>query len=118
MRQRKAFVLYVDNSPIHKSKPFMETMASIPVQLAPYPPYSSDLARSNFFSFGYIKWKSIDREFDSSDTLIAWINISVETIPKPVLEQVIEVWIRQVEQCIDNEGSDGFLGAQENEISC
>jgi hypothetical protein len=34
VRQKKAFVLHIDNSPIHKSKAVMETMASIPVQLA------------------------------------------------------------------------------------
>jgi hypothetical protein len=34
LRQRKAFVLHMHNSPIHKSKAVMETMASIPVQLA------------------------------------------------------------------------------------
>jgi hypothetical protein len=34
VRQRKAFVLHMDNSPIHESKAVMETMASIPVQLA------------------------------------------------------------------------------------
>jgi hypothetical protein len=31
VRQRKALVLHMDNSPIHKSKAVLETMANIPV---------------------------------------------------------------------------------------
>jgi hypothetical protein len=37
VRQKKAFVLHMDNSPIHKSKAVMDEMATIPVQLAPHP---------------------------------------------------------------------------------
>jgi transposase len=105
VRQRKAFVLHLENSPMHTSRAVLETMASIPVQLAPHPPYSPDLAPSDFFLFGHLKGKMIGREFDSPDALIAWIKATFEALPKPGLEQVFEEWIRRVEQCIDNEGS-------------
>jgi hypothetical protein len=105
VRQRKAFVLHMDNSPIHKSKAGMKTMASIPVQRAPHPPYSPDLAPSDVFLFGYLKGKMIGQEFDSPDALIVSIKATSEALPKPVLDQAFEEWIRRVEQCIDNEGS-------------
>jgi hypothetical protein len=105
VRQRKAFVLHPNNSPIHKSKAVLETMASIPVQLIPHRRYSPDLAPSDFIFFGYLQGKMIGREFNCPDAFIAWIKANSEALPKPVLEQGFEEWIHQVEQWIDNEGS-------------
>jgi transposase len=96
VRQRKAFVLHRHNSPMHKSTAVIDTMASIPVQLALRPPYSPDLAPCDFFLFGYLKGKLIGPEFDSPDALIAWIKATFEALPKPVLEQAFEEWIRRV----------------------
>jgi hypothetical protein len=47
----------MDDSPIHRSKAVMERIEVIPLELAPHPHYSPDLAPSDFFLFGYIKQK-------------------------------------------------------------
>jgi hypothetical protein len=48
----------------------MDEMANIPVQLAPHPLYSPDLAASDLFLFEYLKEKMIGHEFDSLKDLI------------------------------------------------
>jgi transposase len=52
----------MDNSPIHKSKAAIQRIASMRVKLAHHPPYSPDLAPSDFFLFGYIKQKIARQE--------------------------------------------------------
>jgi hypothetical protein len=83
----------------------MDKMANILVQLFPHPPYSPDLARSDFCSFGYRKEKIIGQEFDSPEDLIALNSATFEAIPNRVLEHVFEEWIRRIQRCLDREDS-------------
>jgi histone-lysine N-methyltransferase SETMAR len=46
--QKQKLVIHMDNSPIHKSKAAIQKIASMRVKLAPHPPYSPDLAPSDF----------------------------------------------------------------------
>jgi hypothetical protein len=57
----------MDNSPVHKAKASHAKLSQMPVHLAPHPPYSPDLAPSDFFLFGYLKTKLVGLEFDSAD---------------------------------------------------
>jgi histone-lysine N-methyltransferase SETMAR len=49
--QEQKLVIHMDNSPIHKSKAAIQRIASMRVKLAHHPPYSPDLAPSDFFLF-------------------------------------------------------------------
>jgi hypothetical protein len=70
VRQKKAFVIHMDNSLIHKSKSVIAKISSMSLQLAPHPSYSPDLAPSDFFPSGHLKSQMIRREFDSPEDLI------------------------------------------------
>jgi histone-lysine N-methyltransferase SETMAR len=47
--QKQKLVIYMDNSPINKSKAAIQKIASMRVKLVHHPPYSPDLAPSDFF---------------------------------------------------------------------
>jgi hypothetical protein len=55
--QKQTLVIHMDNSPMHKSKAASQKIASLRLKIAPRPPYSQDLAPSDFVLFGYIKQK-------------------------------------------------------------
>jgi hypothetical protein len=61
----------MDNSPIHKAKVTRTKLSQMPVHLAPYLPYSPDLAPLDFFLFGFLKGKMQGLEFDSPEALLA-----------------------------------------------
>jgi transposase len=105
VRQKKLFVIHMDNSSIHKSKSVIAKTSSIPVQLAPHPQYSPDLTPSNFFLFGHLKSQMIGREFNSPEDLIRWIRAAFLRISRDTSERVFDEWIDRVERCISHEGS-------------
>ena len=61
--------LYLDNCKVHNSKSSMKTISDIGFKRAPHPPYSPDVAPSDFFLFGYTKNKLKVLKFDSQDDL-------------------------------------------------
>jgi histone-lysine N-methyltransferase SETMAR len=63
--QKKKFDLNMENSPIQKSRAVTQKMASFRLALAPHPPYSPDLAPSDFFLFRYLKQKILGIDFGS-----------------------------------------------------
>jgi hypothetical protein len=70
--------------------------------LAPHPPYSPDLAPSDFFLFGYIKQKITGQEFASPDDLLEAIRDEFDRISPSVLESVFEEWLIRLQTCIDH----------------
>jgi histone-lysine N-methyltransferase SETMAR len=47
--QKQTFVIHLDNSPIPKAKAAIQKIASLQLKIAHHPPYSPDLAPSDFF---------------------------------------------------------------------
>jgi hypothetical protein len=76
----------------------------MPVHLIPHPPYSPDLAPSDFFLFESLKTKMLGLEFDCPGTLLDWIKAEFQRIPSEVLERVFESWIICFQKCIEHEG--------------
>jgi histone-lysine N-methyltransferase SETMAR len=103
--QKQKLVSHMDNSPIDKSKVASQKIASMRVKLAPHPPYSQDLAPSDFFLFGYIKQKITGQEFASPDDLLEAIREEFDRLSPSVLESVFEEWMIRLQTCIDHKGS-------------
>jgi histone-lysine N-methyltransferase SETMAR len=103
-KEKKKFILHMDNSAIRKAKVAKARLSQLPIHVAPHPPYSPDLAPSDFCPFGYLKEKILGREFESSEALLAWINAEFERIPRETLEEVYECWIVRLQKCIEYEG--------------
>lgn len=71
--QKQKFILHMDNSRVHRSKAVQSFLKNSGLHTAPHPPYSPDLAPSDFYLFGILKHKLIGMEFASVDELIQWI---------------------------------------------
>jgi transposase len=105
LQLKKKFVLHMDNSSIHKSLAITEKVASLHLALATHPPYSSDLISSEFFLFEYLKEKMIGIDLESPHELIDWIQSTFEAITRHVLNNIFEIWLRRVQNCINSKGS-------------
>ena len=63
----------MDNSRVHRSREVNDFMEQNGLHNAPQPPYSPDLAQSDFYLFGYLKTKLKEIEFSSVEELKQWI---------------------------------------------
>ena len=59
---------------------------------APHPPYSPDLAPSDFFLFGFIKSKLLGAKFDTVEDLKEAIEGILEDISPELLNRVFLEW--------------------------
>lgn len=71
---------------------------------APQPPYSPDIAPSDFFLFGYIKSKLNGKHFDSVESLIEEVQEILSEISKETLKKVFEDWERRLNEVINRNG--------------
>jgi histone-lysine N-methyltransferase SETMAR len=103
--QKQKLVIHMDNSPIHKPKVAIQKIVSMRVKLAPHPPYSPNLAPSDFFLVGYIKQKIAGHEFVSPDDLLEAIREEFERLSKSFLESLFDEWLIRLQTYLDYQGS-------------
>jgi transposase len=72
--------------------------------LAPHPPYSPDLASSDFFLFGYVKERLKRMVFPSYEELLDAIGEVVTGIESETLTAVSEHWMERLEWVSKNIG--------------
>jgi histone-lysine N-methyltransferase SETMAR len=86
----RKFVVHADNAGAHtapKCRTFCETNG---LRLAPHPPYSPDLAPSDFFLCGYVKERLKVMIFQSYEELLNAIGEMVTNIESETLTAVFE----------------------------
>jgi transposase len=76
------------------------------LHLAVHPPYSPDLAPSEFFLFGYIKHCLQGIAFPSREKLLATIHEIVGAIPQRTFEEGLWRWIERRKWVSQNNGDD------------
>jgi hypothetical protein len=67
---------------------------------APHPPYSPDLAPSDFYLFGYIKRCLAGLSFEDANQLLAAVESIFEGIEKVTLHVVFLEWMDRLRKCI------------------
>lgn len=98
-------ILHFDNARPHISKKVKKYLEENNMKRAPQPPYSPDIAPSDFFLFGFVKEKLKGCKFESKQELLSAIGSILEEIPKAVLISVFLDWERRLEQVITSDGS-------------
>jgi hypothetical protein len=68
--------------------------------VAPHPPYSPDLALSDFYLFGCLKDRLKGSVYDEQDKLLAVIVAILEDIERTTLERVFRHWMKKLQDCI------------------
>jgi hypothetical protein len=66
---------------------------------APHPPYSPDLAPSDFYLFGYVKHPLSGSAFADADSLLQAVSDILECIEKVTLKGVFRNWMERLRRC-------------------
>lgn len=96
--------LHWDNARPHIANLTQENLTSRGVRILPHPPYSPDLAPSDFFLFGYLKGRIMGQKFATSPELVANLSQIMSEIGKSVLQKVYEEWMGRLEWVITHYG--------------
>jgi transposase len=97
-------VIHADNASPHTDQKCRAFCAENGLQLATDPPYSPDLAPSDFFLFDYVKDRLQEIIFASPEELLAGISEVLDEIPPETLPRVFEHWIERLEWVSQNNG--------------
>ena len=100
----KKIVLHFDNARPHISKKVLQYLASHDMERAPQPPYSPDLAPSDFYLFGYIKGLLAGRSFNSAEELLSAVDEILSEISETTLMRVFKEWEERLKQVIELKG--------------
>ena len=100
----KQFTIHMDNAPAHRAKVVTEFLKDTGIAVAPHPPFSPDLAPSDFYLFGKLKSQLGFMEFSSKDEIIQWIRAQFLSIDKQELEAAFLEWIYRLRACIRYNG--------------
>jgi len=96
--------LHWDNARPHFSATTRDALDDLKLRILPHPPYSPDIAPSDFFLFGYLKEMLKGRKFAGRVELEDAITVLMDNIPKEVLENVKDAWIERLRRVIELEG--------------
>lgn len=101
---QRNIILHLDNCRVHNSKVSMKKINELGFSRAPHPPYSPDLAPSDFYLFGYIKNRLKGKRFKSRDDLKEEIFEILRSISIEKRKSVFEEWIHRCQWVSTNDG--------------
>lgn len=92
-----------DNARPHVTKTVKNCLEQAGITIIRHPPYSPDLAPSDFWLFDLIKRQLDDHEDVQSQK--RQITAILQNIPKDEYRKTFEKWLERMKLCIDNEGN-------------
>jgi len=93
--------IHVDNARPHLVGEKIEQLGMIRLE---HPPYSPDLAPSDFFLFGFLKTSLQGSTFETPEELLARVSEILHGIERDVFLRVFREWISRLSRCIDGGG--------------
>jgi transposase len=100
----RKLVVHADNVKAHITQNCRTFCEENGLRLAPYPPYSPNLAPSDFFLFGYVKERLKGMVFPSYEELLDAIGEMVTGSESETLTAVFEHWVERLEWVPKNNG--------------
>lgn len=100
----KGVLLLQDNAPVHKSRVAMEKAKSLGFELLPHPPYSPDLAPSDFYLFPNMKKHLRGRVFSSDDEVISAVKVVLEGFDNNFFLTGLQMLEKRWNKCVAVEG--------------
>jgi transposase len=96
----RKLVVHMDNATPHRAKLTKSCFKARRICEADHPPYSPDLAPSDFYLFGKLKGQMVGSEFESTEDLLATIRGLTNAISREERETVFQEWERRLGECI------------------
>jgi len=93
--------LHWDNARPHTATATQTAVFARGLRLLPHPPYSPDLAPSDFFLFGYLKHRLLGQSFENPEGLILAVRQLISEIPRSLLMRVFEEWKIRLERVVE-----------------
>jgi histone-lysine N-methyltransferase SETMAR len=90
--------LHFDNARPHLVDDILDQMEFTRL---PHPPFSPDLAPTDFFLFGYMKHLLEGKEFESPEHLYSEVTKILQSIQKAMLQDAYLEWINRLRKCIE-----------------
>lgn len=100
----KGVVFHHDNAPAHTSAVAMSAIQSCGFEILPHPPYSPDLAPSDFHLFPKMKLELSGRRFTSNGDVIEAVEEFLESKDSTFYEQGIRALQHRWTKCVDCRG--------------
>jgi histone-lysine N-methyltransferase SETMAR len=94
--------LHFDNAPSHTAKMSQQAVRENKMILVPHPPYSPDLAPSDFFLFGFLKDKLKGTAFKTPEEVETKVKEILGGISKDMLISVMHEWMKRLEKVIES----------------
>ena len=101
---RRPLWLHMDNAPPHRAKCTQMLLNGMQITTLPHPPYSPDLAPSDFWLFGHLKEILKGTRFTTADELAEAVRRELHNFKPHLLRRVYNSWIRRLQECIRNNG--------------
>jgi histone-lysine N-methyltransferase SETMAR len=94
----------LDNCRVHFSKATEQLITENHIGRLPHPPYSPDLAPSDFWLFGHVKTSVVGQTFDEPEQLLETITEFLNEIHPPEVVAVFSHWVEMVRWVSENNG--------------
>jgi histone-lysine N-methyltransferase SETMAR len=101
---KRKLIVHADNARPHVARQTIGFLEQNGMKRGPHPPYSPDLAPSDFYLFGYVKGCLAGNAFADADELLDAVQRILEGIEKATLQAVFLEWMERLEKCIDTNG--------------
>jgi histone-lysine N-methyltransferase SETMAR len=97
-------IVHAHNARPHKSSVSQQFMAPNAMVVGTHPPYSLDLAPSDFYLFGDVTGLLRGESFETREQLLSAVEDIVKSLEKRTLTKVFAEWITKFERCIETNG--------------
>lgn len=102
---KNVWKLHHDNAPSHSAFLIGDYLARTGVSVVPQPPYSPDLAPSDFFLFPRIKNVFKGKHLDNVDNIQAVTTACLKDLTSDVFLGAFQAWKHRLQKCIDANGA-------------
>jgi histone-lysine N-methyltransferase SETMAR len=98
-RTVRKLIVCADNAHPYIAKVTLDFMERNAMKRALHPPYSPDLAQSDFHLFGHVKQPLRECEFADREAFLDAIEDILRSIEKVILKDVFLSWMERLRQC-------------------
>jgi [histone H3]-lysine36 N-dimethyltransferase SETMAR len=103
-RHGKAILLH-DNAPSHTAKPVKDTLTALRWEVLPHPPYSPDLAPSDYHLFSSMGHALAEQHFDSYEEVENWVTQWFASKEEQFFWRGIHKLPERWSKCVESEGN-------------